>query len=410
MIIMQSATVACFICDFVDTGPVYKVSVLWTTNGWSTTTKVDLDTFPSSAGRNPKMRLGTDGRIRAMWADDQNSTNIIPVLAYSDDYGQTWTIIGTPAILDGEWGYDESYNIGFAIGQSNTWFVTVLDGENEAGPYYHRLFTGGDSLLGWALRSCELTFTAWSGATAGESFLFDGDFYRVYDEITGDNNEVNFLREEGVDEPPTEPPLVVVSPTGSDVNNVYLRLRLAERRGWSVHDLIIDCFALWPEGDYTTQRRLDTLVAAAGLIDPRVDDPAHLPAIYKIDDKERYTREIFATDSGNNTIVRADPFRFYMETADIPFGGDFNIGLLRGVLIRYRRAFADFTVEFLVDGEVVQTEVLSPSWPEPVEVFLPALTDDNAGQDFRLRIVDETEYPLIIEALAPQRIDKGVRG
>lgn len=203
------------------------------------------------------------------------------------------------------------------------------------------------------------------------------------------------------------PSLVTESVSGADQPNGYLRLRLAEKRGWSAHDLAVSCFQPWPEGDYTTQRRLDILVAAVSTIDPTVDDPSHIAALYKLDDPERFTREVTGTDDAGNAIASADPFPFEMETADL--GDRMETRVWRGYSIRYERPGASFIVNTIIDDVAIQSDVIPASGTEVRDLFVGIARDSNTGSRIRFRIFDDTEFDLKISMIEPMWIPKGTR-
>lgn len=406
----------CFIADFVDTGPSYKVSCLWTVDGWATVTKVDIATYPNSYDREPKMRLGADGRLRVQWIDDQNGGTVIPIYAYSDDFGQTWTIIGTPAIQNGPNGWGVGGNRGFALGVEDGWLVSTMDSESEAAPYPHRLYRGGDSLTSWTEDDCPLTFTAWLN-NSGEAFVAGGNYFRVYGGIDGGTSakSVDIIIVADVDVPGTgSPPLVTESPSGSDATNIVLRNRLSTKRGWSAHDWPFSCFAGWPEGDYTTQRRLPTKIAGVSIIDPSVDDPSALPALFAFDVPEHYGRERFMHAEDGTIVPRLDPFYRQAHTKAFAITNGVGVAIVRGVFVRYRRAGAPLSVQVWIDGVLIQTYSLpitgAAGGPDDIfpikEVFLPVPRITNVGSFCQFRFEDESLYPFAIERVAIKKIDK----
>jgi hypothetical protein len=208
--------VGCMIADFspaIGFGN-YQLACLWTIDGWATINFSLIHDFGNTNpfGRNPMSWLGTDGRIR-MAAIDFVTPNEFPVLAFSDNYGQTWTYLGTPApLLTVAW--DNSFNRAFALDQVNHWLIGVFttNGVLEE----HTLFKGGDSLLGWTQYTCgsDLNFQ-WAGATTGYGWVIGQDFYRVFNKTIGLGpavNQVNVLIHHGPGDIPHEGPVCIVTP------------------------------------------------------------------------------------------------------------------------------------------------------------------------------------------------------
>lgn len=413
-LILTDANTGCWIHDYTGGAGDEQIRCLWTTDGWTTTHETMVKGYTNTYQRAPKMRIGGDGRIRALWIDDQGTGTEHPVLAYSDDVGQTWTLIGTPVILDGAYAWDSVGNRAFALSSEDGWFLSSLDNESEAGAYYHRLFTGGDALTGWTLTSCALVFTSWSGGGADEGFISGSKYIRCFNFSTGTEYQVNFLTEDVPTNPGGPPPLVEESPSGSDATNIVLRNRLSTKRGWSAHDWPFSCFAGWPEGDYTTQRRLPTKIAGVSVIDPSVDDPAALPALFAFDVPEHYGRERFMHAEDGTIVPRLDPFYRQAHTKAFAITNGVGVAIVRGVFVRYRRAGAPLSVQVWIDGVLIQTYSLpitgAAGGPDDIfpikEVFLPVPRITNVGSFCQFRFEDESLYPFAIERVAIKKIDK----
>lgn len=405
---------ALIVCRELTSGTLVRVTCFYSADSGATWAEhvIRPDAAIVAVQPYPRSMLGTDGRIRVCYPV-QSGLNAIPEFAYSDDLGLTWTIVGTPAILaanPSSFKWNQS-GFGFNVGSTNALFAATWD--QSGADWVATIYAGGDSLTGWTVgQTCNVGPIA-IGNHTGDLFFDATNAYFAFD-MTGTSPtrlEIDYLSETIPPDTGGPPPLSTESPLGTDIPDRYLRLRAAERRGWSAHDLSVACWSLWGEGDYTTERRKRFLIAAAGIIDPTLDSPAHIPALWKLDDPERYTREVLATDAGGNTIVSADPFAFELVTRDMEMGTLFGTSLLRGFSIRYIRPAGNFTVEFLVDDKIAYTETLGPSPLDSyADVFLPCPTDDNDGSRCRLRIYDLTEYPLILGPIQPKWIDKGIRG
>lgn len=378
----------------------------------------------------PQVKRGPDGTVWAVWTDyqDQPNTYESVTIARSDDDGATWTVVGTPVLSedyvsdttnDG-WG---NRSIGFAVdqrdgrlylatffGSGSTWTYNVIRSDD----------IDPSNLDDWEVfHTCD--FSGVNEQNRSDMFFVDDQLFYLFNENVAGLYRVSFLVEDVPFTPdiPT-PPLITPSPSGSDAPNVYLRLRHGENRGWSAHDLTVACWSPWPEGDTTTERRLPILLAGNSNMDLTADDPGNITAIWKLDDPSGYGRRVKITRADGETDVRYDPFKFQLWTKAYPLvrTSGFNQGILRGLLIQYRRPSASFVVETWIDGVLAQTDELEASGPDyesmdqfPVKnVFLPINTDDNLGFVAQFRITDETLYPLVIEILGLKYIDKKVRG
>lgn len=407
---------------------------LYTTNAWLTTSSSIVKNYIGSpdniaAGTTPRVQMGTDGRLRASWIETNAALGkTVPCLAYSDDNGATWTVIGTPTVFGGK-NWDEQFDGAFCLDSSDRMYTSMFDA-TDASNIKHYRYKGGDTLTNWTETLCEhiettLTVINVSGALQAAMFVADnGDLVRIFGGVVFDAvapyNIVAYLLEEGVeDEPGGPPPLVEESPSGSDANNIYLRDQLATKRGWSAHDFPVGCWATWGEGDYTTQRRLPILLAGVSTLDPSVTDPSLLGAIFKLDDPEHFGRESWTREPElGNVVVRYDPDNTVWWSKAFPLGPAFEQGVLRGVMLRYRRPSLPLTLETWIDGKPYQTDVLSPSGPDDGnqdiaavgEFFLPMDALDNVGTVAQLRISDETLDDLVIEECLLMWIPKGVRG
>lgn len=433
--VMVSSLVMGFLLPYASTTTARdQMRWLYTTDAWATTKSSIVKNYVGSpdniaTGTSPRVQMGADGRLRASWVETNAALGKdVPCLAYSND-GATWTVIGTPVSFGGK-NWDVTYDGAFCLDSDDRMYLSMFDA-TDASNIKHYMYKGGDSLSGWVETICShietsLTVINVSGALQAAMFVADnGDLVRIFGGVVFDAvapyNIVAYLLEEGVtDTPGGAPPLVEESPSGSDAANVYIRNKLAIEKGWSAHDLGVSCWAEWGEGDYTTQRRLPILLAGASTIDPSVSDPSTIPAIWKVDDPERYDREVWAYDASGNLVVRGDPFTFEWRSKAFPLVDRSSLkwSIARGFLISYR-ALSDLTIETWVDGRISQTDTLPATGPDlegrdlaalSDPLFFPIATDDNLGTLCQLRITDETPYPLAIEAVGIMRIEKGVRG
>ncbi len=401
-----------------------QVRAIWTTNGWASghheTVVADYTTGDATASfaRLPVTLRGRGDVFYAMWIRNHPVYGEIPVLSSTADGGQTWTTPYTPTQFQGI-SWDNAFNRAFAIDSHDNLYCSSID-ESDGTNHKHQLFRSTADPNVWVQTTCEHLAFSISTASAGDGFIYNGDFYRVFDQVRGGTYySVDVLYEEHVspeDLPP--PPLIEESPSGSDANNIYLRNELAIERGWSIHDFPVGCWATWGEGDYTTQRRKPILLAGAGTLDPTVTDPSVLGAIFKLDDPEHLGRESWTYDEGGNVIVRYDPDPAVWWSKAFALGPSFEQGVLRAIMFRYRRPTLPLVIETWIDGVIAQTDTLPPSGPDESardiaavkDVFLPLNPYDNVGSVAQLRLEDETLDDLVIEECLLVYIKKGLRG
>lgn len=401
---MFSATVGLIIGDYADQGSpaeYHTVAVLRTTDGWTgPATVINIATYAGAFPRYPSLAVGTDGRLRAMWIDNTSGREL-PVLAYSDDQGLTWTVIGTPAIFaDANW--DNSFDRAMWLGKNNN----ILCGAFDAAHYpdvRHYTFNGGDSLTGWTETTCTNLAYVIASNTTGNGFVANDAWFRVFNKNVSGVLQVNVLWVENVDTSGGggAPPTITESPTGTDQPNVYLRFDIADEKGWSAHELQLTHLFGWPEGDYTTERRKHELMGLAASVDPTVQNPAYVAAIYKIDDRERWSKEGFVDDGTGNLTLIEEPFLMRWHGAQLNVGETGSTNLLRGVYLRYRReGLSPFSVQVWLDSVLIDTQSIPAAWPDPEEFWWPIPRSQNAGSRIQLRVEDNIPADLIVESYA----------
>jgi hypothetical protein len=327
---------------------------------------------------------------------------------------------GQPTLLDiNNTTVWKPQNKGFFLAANNDMVVSTW--KQTGGVWAIEIYRGTLSLTDWELlATCDIGSEPNSNLV-GTSVLMSTDYIQVLDPIPqppGTYYAIAYLREADIDTPTNPPPLIEESPSGSDAANKYLRNRLAEKKGWSVHDLPVSAWAVWPEGDYTTQRRKPILLAGRSTIDPSVTDPTVEGAIYKVDDPAHLGRESWTRDADGNVVRRYDPFAAEWRSKAFALSKDFEWEVFRAIQLRYRRPSLPVTVEFWIDGVVHQTDVLSATGPDDggqdiaraKDVFLSLDPYDNVGNVGQLRILDETTDDLVIEACEIVYINKRRRG
>jgi len=405
-IAMQSATVGCVVLSYSSASASEDmVRCLYTTNGWTTTNEVVVKSYVGSpnsvsSGAMPKLVVGTDNRIRLMWIENNATNGFVPVLAYSDTWGSTWTVVGTPTPFLGK-TWDNTYDGALVLGPGNSIYTSVFD-SSDASNIKHRMYVGGDTLANWTEKVCENLAQTFSSACGSDGFVTNGQFIRVYNAIQAPNiNTVNYLYEEV---PPTsggEPPLVTESLSGTDQPNMYLRLDIADDRGWSAHQTGVTCFVAWPEGDYTTERRKPEILGAVSSMDANIQDVAILPAYWKMDDPERWGKEALVKNEDATYTYIDDPFLFVWRSTDLNFGESGSQNVIRAVYLKYRRPSQEtFDVQVWIDGVIADVQTipagLGPQ-DEPAEFWWPIPRSTNVGSRVQLRIEDRERIDLKVE-------------
>jgi hypothetical protein len=401
---MKDANTGFIVLDFKSTAAgADQVVCLYTTDGWTTVTKVVVKDYTGvNLQRGPSVLVGTDNRVRCMWVDAASGRNL-PQFAWSDDWGAHWTFVGSPAILTsavGSLAWDEIFNRAFYLGATNDIHVATFD-SNDGTNLKHRRYVGNDTLTGWTEVDCQNLAFVCSTDSAGDGFVVNGNYFRLFSR-TNTHLEVNILFEAGADvSTGGGPPLVVESLSGSDQPNEYLRLDIADKMGWSAHEVQGTCFVQWPEGDYTTQRRKHELLYAAGQLDANIQDPAVLPAYWKIDDQERWGKEAFVVNADGTYTGIDDPLLYRWRSAELTLGETGSSNILRAIYMIYRReGNATFDVQVWLDGEIVDTQTVTDSWPDPSEFWWPIPRAANVGTRVQLRVEDRELADLIVESFA----------
>ena len=408
---MQSNSVAFIIMDYTNTYPnIDQVRCFWTTDSWSTVNNVLIEDYSSTdvAGavvRNPQVFVGTDNRCRATWTRSSPTLGNIPVLAYTDDWGQHWTVIGTPTILDNCSVWDATFDTGMALSSTNGWFLTALD-DSDGSNVKLRRYDGGDTLSGWSETIvCSNLGLTYAGGTIGETFVSAGSIYRVFNKGNSGGPFPFWSIEILYD---TLPPgggggteLIEESPSGTDQPNMYLRLDIADDRGWSAHQVGVTCFTHWPEGDYTTERRKPEILGSVSSIDANIQDVAILPAYWKMDDPERWGKEALVKNADATYTYIDDPFLFKWWSTNLSVGESGSQNIFRGVYLKYRRPSQEtFDVQVWIDGAIADVQTipagLGPQ-DDPAEFWWPIPRSTNVGSLIQLRIEDRERIDLKVE-------------
>lgn len=368
---------------------------------------VDLEQFPV-------VQVGTDARVRILYTN-KVGTAYHAYLAYSDDYGLTWTLVGEPTeitLAGQDLNYLRPSCAGYILGNDNTAYITgwrYIDlGLGQRWTVY--VYKGGDLTSGWTLiQTCDIG----NGdilKNASHAVFIGTDLLVVLDPNIADADgggsaaHLGYLVEADIDTPGgTAPPLVEESESGSDQPNMYLRLDIADDRGWSAHQVGVTCFVEWGEGDYTTERRKLEVLGAVSSMDANIQDPALLPAYWKMDDPERWGKEAFVSD-GTNIVSIDDPFLFIWRSTDLNIGEAGSQNVMRGVYLKYRRPSVEtFDVQVWIDGQIADTQTIPAQQgpdSEPAEFWWPIPRSTNVGSRIQLRIEDRERIDLKVEEFA----------
>lgn len=394
------------------TGPdQIRVVCFRTTDNGSTWAEVlikDYGVVTSLPEMLPQVKRAPDGTLWAVWTDyqDQPNTTEFVTIAKSSDHGVTWTVVGTPTLSldyndnapDGGW---QNRAIGFAIDQrEGRLYLCTFFGNGATWTYniIRSSATDPSDLDGWEVfHTCD--FAGINEQNRSDMFFAGNQLFYLFNENVDGVYRVSFLVEEVPvipDIPP--PPLVEQAVSGAEENNILLVLDVADEKGWSEHDIQLSSMTHWPEGDYTSERSDPILLGSAPSLDPAIQDPAALIAIWKLFDPERWTKEAFVKNEDDSITPSQDEMEFEWVSREEQLGETGSSNILRAIYVRYRRPDTSFTVEVWLDSTIVFTKTVEPAWPEPGEAWWPIPTDDNVGSRVKLRVLDTADADLIFEA------------
>lgn len=153
---------------------------------WHEVTPFYTSSVPITAGM--KLVRGGDNRLRVQWVDNVNFSPHRLFIAYSDDAGANWTVIGAPTNLIG-YNWDPTYPHAVAMDSANQWFISgTFFGDAGLKPY--RVFKGADNLNDWSVvLECTLNppFNGVITAGVGESIFVKTDHFHIasYVETSG---------------------------------------------------------------------------------------------------------------------------------------------------------------------------------------------------------------------------------
>lgn len=427
---MQSATVGFVVGWRAPDGSVNirKLTALRTTDGWATglagnTTAVDIHTFTASGGAGAiNAVLHSSGRVYVATHDPDNSDHII--LYYTDDYGLTWTQIGTPTPYTARLtalgiGSDKTYDSFIALDELEN-VIFGQAGGVSIDPSYHLCFRSGSNpanLASWVqVGECSYvpstdnvqTATCGRGIVIGTTLerligmtrpastaYFTLEFLDVED--AGDSTE---------SESPSEVP-----DSDAFFNNMYFRNNLAEPgTGYSAHLFPVAYFMDWDEGDAETGREVPIILAASPSMDPAIQDPALIPAFTRISDPGSYTSRTYSSD-GESIQTTGDPLQFRVITPQYTITKEFNRNVARGALISWILTGDSVpTVGVWVDGKPNHVIRLYNTFGEKVERFFPLPTFNNVGSEIQYVIEDLSPFFFSIETMGVKYIPKEIRG
>jgi hypothetical protein len=210
--VAKDANTQFIIADYATTNSgADKIKCLWTTDAWVTVNESLVKDYTGFVfARGPTVVKGSDNVCRAMWIDNSTGSEV-PVFAKTTDFGQTWTVIGTPTITaDTPW--DNSYDRAFYTGNANGIYAgafNIIDGTNLR----HFLFKGNDTLSGWTEIVCQHLTYSRGGGTTGAGMIAGGHWFRLFNRTNGGTPyfSVDMLWEANVETIPV-PPICIVQP------------------------------------------------------------------------------------------------------------------------------------------------------------------------------------------------------
>lgn len=386
-----------------------KMSCLRTTNGstFSEVTIKDYGTDGTQAIRSgPKVVMGTDGRIRAMWLQvSSGPTTYTPVMAYSDDQGATWNFVGAPTDIPISTIEIDQQEWGFVIGPDNRLYFSCFFSSNAE----FRIYRGGDSAAGWtAVHTCTYVGNTISTGKRTSAFFAGAYLLHCFSNIgTGPTHfELGLLSEEfttpGGGPGPEAPPR---SETGADENNVYLRKVLGPKSGgWSVHMKPVSCWMSWDEGDKETGREVPILTAG-NEVWPMIQDPAIVGIINRIEAPDLYGVRVYFFNG-----VRYDPLKVAIWSKEFTLKSLHDRNAARYIFLTYARSGDPFRVELWGDSHLIKEYLFESTFGLQETKFRAVPAFANTCEKIHLRVDEESLGSLTIDSMGFGYISKGPRG
>lgn len=426
---MQTALIGCIVgWRAVDaTSNLRKLTCLKTTDGWATglaggSSVVDLQTFTANGAPGAINAVITAaGRIYLATHNPDNSNRII--LYYSDNYGVTWTTIGSPTAYTNRLtalgiNSDPTYDSFLCLDDIQNLIFGQASGSG-INPGYQVAFrsTGDPTSLSAYVQVAECSYVPATDtvqtATAGRGIIIGETLERLIGMVrpAGTNYfTLEFIAAADAGVPvETEGESPVADSDAAD-NNLYLRNNLAEPGGDSAHLFPVAYFMDWDEGDTETGREVPIILAASPSMDPAIQDPTLIPGFTRVSDPGSWTTRGYVSDGTNIQTVH-DPLQFRVITPQYLIDKEFNRNVARGVLIAWvLNGASEPTVTVWVDGKLNHVIRLYNTFGKKEERFFPLPTFNNVGSEIQYVIEDLSPFFFSIETMGVKLKPKGIRG
>lgn len=163
----------------------------WTTDDWTTIHTTTLKSFPAPG--IPQMQpVVVRGKVNternwALWCETPGASTT-PFIAYTDDWGATWTQLGSPAAMAG-FGWDESFDRALFIDWADTLYSSVFQTNGTLNQHTAWKNETPTNNATWTSENCDLdNVSLWveNSGTAGHAWyavMADGlhtKFFRAF--------------------------------------------------------------------------------------------------------------------------------------------------------------------------------------------------------------------------------------
>ena len=234
-----STMVAVFDVTNADNTCVLKA--FWTTDNWDTMNTTDITaTFPAVGGHRGPVFMSpevlkdpTSNRVWCVWMQVEGS-NILPHYAYTDDCGQTWTLVGYAPVQDNP-NWDEAFDRGAFLDYAGRMYESEFYASGLTNVHNAWRTSDPTDLSSWVSDECNLDLvTTYTVLSSTEGFTFyvllpDGTttkflrcFGRGWPVVPPSTHNVQtydlFVKTEFVPPPPPPPP-----PPAPDEHRMFRR-------------------------------------------------------------------------------------------------------------------------------------------------------------------------------------------
>lgn len=216
----------CFVTTYTDPTRNVILRSWYTTNAWANWSTVDIRNWPASGGTRsqavPNVQVYfTTTRVVIMWDEGSGIAGAggQMQIAYSDNWGATWTIVGHPTDFDAINNWDALFDSTFCLDSAGRLYVLELGHEGGADTVSRIFRNNTPALSGWTQFPCNIgSINSKAAASVGDAVTVNADIYRVFTNQPGATGhfEYSLIIQKNV-VPHKNPPLCIVTPLSSAI-------------------------------------------------------------------------------------------------------------------------------------------------------------------------------------------------